>query len=97
MDAVNNPEEKYVVGLVNPLKLTTASELKFAPYTVSVNPLLPSTLPSGDICVTTGSPALLTTENATAFDTPPPGIWLYTVMLWFPTDAISFAVIDAVS
>jgi hypothetical protein len=76
------------------LKVTTVEELKFVPFTVSVN-TAPCVTAVGEREVIVGTG--LFTVNGELLDMPPPGAGLVTVTLRFPAEAISAAVIAAVN
>jgi hypothetical protein len=85
---------KVVVAAV-PLKFTTDDELKFEPFTVSVNVLPPAKAFVGDSEVIVGTG--LFTVNEEIAEVPPPGTGFVTVTLSVPAVAISATVIVAVS
>jgi len=82
MVAVIWPEFTNVVSLAEPLNLTTELEMKFVPLTVKVKPESPTVLDAGSIEVVVG--AGLLTVNVWAFEVPPPGVGLKTVMSKVP-------------
>lgn len=86
-----------VVVRGEPSQRTTAPLTKFVPLTVNVNPALPSTAVFGlsEVMVGTGFGGL--TVKGSAFEVPPPGAALNTVILIVPGLARSPAGIAAVS
>lgn len=84
--------------LGEPLKFTTEVEIKFVPFTISVNAAPPAVAPPGtnDVIVATGLLAAVTLKFITA-DVPPPGAGFVTVTGGVPTVATAVAGIDAVS
>jgi hypothetical protein len=85
-----------VVVCAIPLKLTTAPFTKFVPLTVSVRLVPPAAVLAGERVVIIGK-ATAETTRLTAFEVPPPGAGVFTVMGKFPTAAISVTRICAVS
>jgi hypothetical protein len=84
-----------VVVLAFPLKLTTAPETKFVPFTVNVNAAPPTTALLGERDVMAGTG--LFTANEEFPDAPPPGTGFATDTLKAPAVAMSPAVIAAVT
>lgn len=62
--------------------MTVEEEIKFVPLTVKVNPVSPTVFDVGEIEVVVGTG--LPTVKTCAFDVPPPGVGLVTVMLKVP-------------
>jgi hypothetical protein len=93
--AVNCDALTKVVVAAVPLKFTTEDELKFEPFTVSVNVLPPAKAFVGDSEVIVGTG--LFTVNEEIAEVPPPGTGFVTVTLSVPAVAISATVIAAVS
>jgi hypothetical protein len=83
--AVTCPPLANVVTLGLPLKFTTEVEIKFVPFTISVNPAPPAVVLPGtnEVIVGTGLLAPLMV-NVEEFDVPPPGVGLNTVMAAVP-------------
>jgi len=75
--------------------LTTDPETKLAPFTVSVKVASPTIFEVGDMLVVAGTRLL--TVKVCAFDVPPPGVALRTVIEKVPAEVTSEAGIDAVS
>ena len=65
--------------------------MKLVPCTVSVNPLYAATLVDGDSEVIVGTGLFELTVNVIAFDVPPPGAGVTTVILGVPLLAMSDA------
>ena len=78
-----------------PLNLTFELETKFVPFTVIVNPASPTVLLDGEMLVVVGTG--LFTVKVRAFDVPPPGAGLNTVILNVPAVFKSLARMVAVS
>jgi hypothetical protein len=93
--AVNLMLLTNVVVRADPAKLTTDAETKFVPFTVSVRVAAPAVALTGEMLVVVGTG--LFTVKVCAFDVPPPGAGLVTVMLNVPAVATSVAGIDAVT
>ena len=87
-------ETKEVV-LFKPSKRTTELETKFVPLTVIVNSASPAVFEVGDIEVVVGTGLL--TVKVWAFEVPPPGVGLKTVILNVPAVVRSLVKIVAVS
>jgi hypothetical protein len=85
----------YVVVRLDPSHLTTDVPTKFVPLTVSVNAAPPALAIAGLRLDSAGTG--LFTEKACALEVPPPGDGLTTVTLIVPADAISAAVMAAVT
>lgn len=82
-----------VVARGSPLKFTTESLVKFAPFTVTVNALPPTSAPEGEMVVSTGAGLLMV--KVLAGDRIPPGFTTTTGTA--PAVSISEARICAVS
>ncbi len=95
MDAVTCVALTIAVVFAAPLKFTTDDELKFVPFTVSVNAAPPANPLVGESVVIVGSG--LFTVNGELPDAPPPGLGLVTITLNVPAAAMSAAVIGAVT
>ena len=78
-----------------PAKLTTEVEPKFVPFTVRVKAASPKFLLAGERVVVVGTGLL--TVRVCAFDVPPPGAGFVTVIGNVPAEAISAALIEAVT
>jgi len=73
------------VSLAELLNFTTELEIKLVPLTVRVNPESPTFLEVGSIEVVVGTGLSGTlTVNVWAFEVPPPGVGLKTVMSKVP-------------
>ena len=97
--AVNcNPLTKVVIN-AEPFHLIVEEAMKLVPFTVSVNAAAPAVTLAGEreVAVGTGLVATGLMVNATAFELPPPGVPLNTVILAVPAVAISGAVTAAVN
>lgn len=93
--AVSCVEETKVVARPEPFQLAVEVETKLLPFTVNVNKALPAAVELGlsELIVGTG----LLIVNVTAFEIPPPGAGLTTVMDTVPPVAILAAGTVAVS
>jgi hypothetical protein len=78
-----------------PFHRTTDPLMKFVPVAVSVNPAPPATALLGDSALSVGARLLIV--NVWALEVPPPGAGLNTVTDAVPAEAMSAAVICAVS
>jgi hypothetical protein len=94
--AVSWLELTNVVARSDPFTRTTEFPTKFVPSTVSVNPPFPTVTVAGAMAVVVGTGFALTV-NVCAFDVPPPGAGLKTVIVFDPVVARSVAEIAAVS
>jgi hypothetical protein len=95
IEALNSVALTKVVVLADPLKLTAELATKFVPFTVIVNPVEPSITDVGEILVVVGTGLVIV--SVCAFDVPPPGVGLKTVIDVVPAVAISESNIVAVS
>jgi hypothetical protein len=96
--AVSVELETKVVARDEPFQSTTEPDTKFVPLTVRVRPDPPAVAEVGLIETIVGAGFIaVVTANICAFDVPPPGVGLTTVMLEVPTVVTSAAVIVAVS
>jgi hypothetical protein len=87
-----------VVVLAWPLKVTNELEIKFVPFTVSVNAPEPAAAFAGEILLSVGTGfAAAVTVNVAAADVPPPGARFVTVTEGVPAVATSIGRIVAVS
>jgi hypothetical protein len=93
--AVNRVELTKVVVLAAPLRYTIAPFINLVPLIVNVKPASLTFFVAGEIFVVTGDG--LFTVSVWAFDVPPPGVGLNTVMLLVPAVVRSLAGIVAVS
>ncbi len=93
--AVNLVEETKVVVRLLPFHCTTESEVKRLPLTVSVNPGLPALADAGLSFVVVGTGLFMV--RVWAFEVPPPGTGLNTVICAVPAVAMSEAGIAAVN
>jgi len=98
IEAVSCVAETKDVGRSLPFHRTTAPLTKLAPLTVSVN-APPAVIEAGlsEVMLGTGFPATGLIVNTRAFDMPPPGAGLNTVTGTVPGDAMSPAVMEAMS
>lgn len=90
-EAVNcNELMKTVVSGV-PFQLIVELPIKFVPFTVNINEAAPAVTLAGESELTagTGLVAIVPIVNIAAFDVPPPGVPLNTVILAVPALAIS--------
>jgi hypothetical protein len=90
---------RYVVGRALPPKLMVAPATKFVPVTVRVNPTEPAAMLDGCSELSVGSGLLdgVLIVNVRAFDVPPPGAALMTVIDAVPALATSLARMATVS
>src|SRR6266699_156094 len=95
IETVNCVELTTVVVLAEPANCTTDVDTKSVPFTVSVNAAAPTILFVGEMLVVVGTG--LFTVRTCAFDVPPPGVGLNTVMLNVPAVVRSLARIVAVT
>jgi hypothetical protein len=95
--AVNFVALTNVVVRLLPFHCTTDAEIKFVPFTVSVNAAPPAAALPGDKPLTAGAGLALVMVNVKAFEVPPPGAGLNTVTRAVPAAAILVAGIVAVS
>lgn len=87
-----------VVVRAVPLKFTTEVEIKFVPFTTSVNPAEPAAIVLGDNDVIVGAGFVAAvTVNVAAADVPPPGARFVTVTAGVPAVATSTGKIVAVN
>lgn len=85
------------MALAVPLMFTVEVEIKFVPFTVSVNAPEPATTVVGATVVTVGTGFVPVTVKVTELDVPPPGAGLVTVTAGVPAAVTSEARIAAVS
>jgi hypothetical protein len=85
------------VGRDPPFTNTTELPAKLVPVAVIVNGALPTVMLVGLMLVSTGAGGGAVTVNVAWFDTPPPGVGFVTVTAWFPTLAMSLAVMVVIS
>ncbi len=89
-------EPKLVVRLL-PFQRTVEPLMKSLPLTVSVKPALPAIADDGERPVVAGTGFGAVIVSVWAFDVPPPGAGVNTVIDALPLVAMSAAVIDAVN
>ena len=81
---LSSVESTNVVVRSEPLNLATEDGIKFVPLTVMVKPESPTNLEVGEMLVVVGTGFKAVTVNVCAFDVPPPGAGLKTVILNVP-------------
>jgi hypothetical protein len=97
MAAVSVVAEPKVVGRTLPFHWTTELVMKFVPVTVSVKAGPPAVADEGLIPLVVGTGLAATIVNVCPFEVPPPGVGLRTVTVRVAAEAMSVAVMAAVS
>src|SRR5437879_1551015 len=98
ISAVSDVADTKVVVRAAPSTCTTDVPTKFVPVAVSVNAAPPADADDGEMLDSVGAGGGFVTDSVTAFDVPPPGVGLNTVIAGSaPTVATSDASIAAVT